>query len=66
MIRELSSRNAVIVWRGTTPLERPTGHNSSTSMLRAHRLHRVGDSASRAFRTAHRNRLRCCRVIVAS
>ena len=46
---------------------RPTGHNSSTPpRLPAHRLHRVGDSASRAFLTAHRKRPRCCRVIVAS
>jgi Poxvirus D5 protein-like len=35
-------------------------------MLRAHRLQRVGDSTSRAFRTAHWNRLRCRRVMVPS
>jgi hypothetical protein len=49
--------------RAGAEMERAANHNSSTPfMLRAHRLHRVGDSTSRAFRTAHRNRLRC-RVI---
>lgn len=77
----LGSRVNALHWRRlkpdpeTTPLadldfeKVPTwdDHNSSTPpRLRAHRLHRVGDSTSRAFRTAHRKRPRCCRVIVAS